>query len=280
MVFRRKNLNVSFYKSYVSSPVNKTHSILGAGQGSGSTIYNQLKCKGRDALVEDPKNYNFHGYETNPTKESLNFLLANLSNKKRIKLSILKNELEKNFFNQAMETLRELEKKDLASINDDVVDFNFENAKEKFLYSLFFCQEEKIINLAYSRIEDCENNDDLNNVSKNKIISSFKPLSRNDSNKIFNLNNEKNGKRLEGSIVKIENDTIMINREKEERLVLNYDVENIMVVEEFIDVNNNYKSFLKTKRSIEDLKEGDNCNFVIDEDSQKLFFIRKITGAE
>ena len=275
--FKKEGLKSFSGGGYVAVPVNETHSILGIGQGAGSVIYNRMKCQGDIELTEDPMDYSFRGYKTNPKKESMYFLLSNISNKRALTISTLKEEMDEGSFNNAMNTFSLLEERGVVEISDELIEFKFDDAREKLLYSLFLFPREEIMRLVERSLSNFveDEDDNVEEILERHDLSDKKPLSKD----LLEKRNQASarGERIEGVILEVKESQVVIrDRTSGKKRKIEYE-EDLFLAEKFLDYNDNFNLIMESDLSIDKLKKRDQVNLFINEDSGKVVLIERLT---
>ena len=271
ITFEKKDLKHSFYRAYVARPVKKRCSILAVGQGADSTIGKKIKLNSGNELTKDPMQYSFHGWIMTTNEASLSFLLNIISVRKKIGILTLIEEFDFEHLKKIMRVFSQLEKRDLATIKKESIYLHFNSARESFLYSLFFLPEEKVINLAYSRLTKTMSKRE----SKKIDLSRIKPLTEDSFRKIKKKIRGKGVEIIDGTIIEKCDEGLIVNiNEDNTKKFIKYNPKKIFTIKEFLDYNSDYKSILKTKIKIRNLKIGDDVSLSINNEGEILLIIK------
>ncbi len=205
----RKGLEYNPSTRYVSQPIHELNSILGLGRGSGSAIPGALGYEMIYSLTDNPAEYKFKGVRYDIRKEMLKNIINTFSNCKLMSFREFRDNFGKNFLEEFGETVQELEKAGVFTIKQNEVRFNCEDPKERFIYLLFFFDDNDIINYM-EKIRDTRSrdNDNQKEIEVNKNLQKKLKL-------IDEKINKHNAERTEGRITQKSDNEITIYSEKE-----------------------------------------------------------------
>ncbi len=255
-----KNKNIN--SSYVANPVFSQGSILGLGTGSGSFIFRQLKCSANKQLTKKPENYCFYGRFTDSYSELVKHVITNISNRSRIDLPASKEFFKDDQIKKIKEIFLELEKEGVVQVDGSTVYFKFKDAREKFLYSLFFFEPEKVINSC-----DFQTKAEREMPEENpEVTDEIRKISDNYGETLV---------RFEGLLTKKDQENIFIDVGDEVR---KFPIdEDALLVNTWLDAVNDYEKVADEKISLDEINSGDDINLKMIKKTKKVVLVQKIS---
>ena len=262
----KKDNSYNFKTSYVANTRFNQNSILGIGEGAGSSIFKELTCTALEGLTKDPNDYCFHGRRVNEDEELVKYIVTNISCSTEISVKDLNNQFSEKSVDRVMKTFRNLEKVGVINLSQGLIRFNFKNPKESLLYSLFFFDELSVVGLLEKEPTE---------FSKEEVPKKTPEKLKKKINKIGNDGILQN---IDGSLLEKKEDEIIVETKKGTRS-LSINSETLFVVS-WLDEENDYKLISHQPFSLKQLKEGADLSLKANKKSGVLKMVQNIKVIE
>lgn len=276
IVFKKKNSNYNPNTRYVPNPIDNSGSIFALGFDSSSVILDSMRYFMQDRLQGEIKNYKFKTITYSLRREMLQNIIINFSNIGYINFNKFKNRYGVEIKNEFKKVINELQDEGVLRIKRDGLYFKPDNPKERFIYLLYFFDEEvieKYIEIKENKKKQKSSGDSENDLESLNVDSNVK-------NKIKKFNsqlNSKNSNRFEGDIRKIIGNKIEITTKNRKKKTISINDKTLIV--EFILRLDDFKTIKIRKIDIKDLNKNDSVVVSFEKNGPYLF-LKKITVKE
>ncbi len=262
---KKKDLD-SFETSYASRLVNRISAVLGIGYGAESLIPGKAECFWMKELTEDPNDYFIYASPLDEESQLVKDLINIVSNRNKLYFSKLEENHDSRQVDKIKKIFKEIEKNGAVEIEGDLVEFNFNGVRDKFLHSLLFFDENKVVDLIPLE-KSTSDKDDQTSSKLKKELSEKQEL----------LKEEGKAIRVEGVVNDKREDFLEIILDSDETMEVKVDKETL-VVESILDLSNDFQLIENKKIGLNDLKEEDSLNVHFLKDERVAVLIQKFTA--